>query len=163
MSALYRNIEMNRQNAVASIVHRSWGLVVIIGACASLAACGLVGPEEDRCREGGEFISLGCAIVRGVVTDSAGEPAPGVSVGPRVVANDCCSWTFDTTDQRGEYSVRIDRFSGIRSIDSPPDTLSIYVRLGEAGLGWLDSVPALITLGGLPVNVHEVNVMIHWR
>lgn len=138
--------------------HRSRCAALILAACAALASCGVLDPEpeEDTC-SAGEFLSLGCAIVQGIVTDSAGAPLSGISVGPRYGEDRCCTTNYSTTGPTGEYSFKIDRVSGLSPDDPVPYTVSMHVIAGRAGVGWLISVPKVVTFGGRPV-VNEVNI-----
>ena len=119
------------------------------------AACDLVVAEDEGCYAG-EFPAR-CAVVEGVVTDSAGVRLSGITTGPRFIADDCCATTYTSTDASGRYSLRIIR--PVLRFDPSEDTLTLFVGAARAGEGWIDSVMTFIDFTD-PEFVHEVNLIV---
>ena len=124
-------------------------------------ACGLLGPEEEGCGAGAPF---GCAVVKGVVTDSVGAPLSGITVGPRYHGREGCCWTvYDDTGKSGRYSLSLGKGIMRESEDSNlPDTVSVYLLAFTKALGAIDSVLSIVQFGGdLPVTEVDLILPFH--
>lgn len=106
----------------------------IAGAAALALALGCDDPlDDDRCAEGGEFASTGCAELRGTVTRPDGVPIGGALVQVRLPAMDDAepapsptllgSASMGTNSQ-GQYRLRVRRFS---LPTGTPDTATLRV------------------------------------
>ena len=108
-------------------------IAMYVAALAALAACGSSSPTRAEvdprlCDQTYEFGNFGCTDIAGQVLGSAGQPLPGISVGPRYLPDrhDFNS-PFVDTDAEGRFHLRLHRF-GAPPPAGQPDTVSLYIR-----------------------------------
>lgn len=128
----------------------------------SLAACGGGGTEpkaregDSRCLQTYEFTNLGCAVIAGLVTDSAGRPFSEVYVGV-TRAVDSARHVATAGGFAGDLVGGVYRHRVLRMADDSAtvDTVSVWVRA---------SVPPP---SGTPVDVlgprDSVVAVLHWQ
>jgi hypothetical protein len=97
--------------------------ITVIAACSEGS-----GPGSDACPQTYEFGNFGCARVRGLVRNAAGEGVAGarVSLGPPSEAPNFFDAPFAETDATGLYSLEIHHYGP--SPTGGSDTVSMYLR-----------------------------------
>ena len=119
--------------------------LILVLCCLPVLACGLLEPEVEGC---GPDAMAGCAVVRGVVTDSVGTPLSGITVAARYPAREGCCWgVHDETGKSGTYWLSIGKDTP-RADPNQPDTVSVYLIAFTKALGAIDTVLAIVEFGG---------------
>ncbi len=129
-----------------------WLPIAFATICVFQVGCGLTEPEES-CQTGGHGV-YGCALVRGVVSDSSGNPLRFYSVLPRYLDGRGCGDTpIEVTDKEGKYALRLRFHCPSPGMLELADTMTIYVRASRGAVGGRDSVLAKINIGDWPETV----------
>ena len=99
--------------------------VAVVSACTSSTRSEV---DPRLCQQTYEFGNYGCADITGQVLGSAGQPLPGISVGPIFLpGREEFNSPFANTDADGRFRLRLHRF-GAPPPTGNSDTVSLYIR-----------------------------------